>query len=101
MFSFNVIKLHSPFERIKDFDFIPEVRLYKAIITQAIVDASNISENKQAKKCEIEAKKWLFGHSLDFTETCYRAEMHPNEVVKIAKNMILLKKKEKSINNKN
>jgi len=39
MSMYGVIKFQAPFERLKEYDYSPEVRLYKAILTQAIIDA--------------------------------------------------------------
>lgn len=64
MSKYSVIKFQAPFERLKEYDLAPEVRLHKAIITQAIIDVSNNSDSPSSKKIEIEAKNWLFGNSL-------------------------------------
>jgi hypothetical protein len=45
--SSNVIKFPSPFERLKSYTNSPDVMLRKAIITQAIIDATNISEFRE------------------------------------------------------
>lgn len=94
---YKVMKFQAPFERIKQFNASSEVSLYKAIITQAIIDATNISDDKTAKNMEIEAKAWLLGNSDYFKEVCYRAEIEPSFVVKIAKDAIKLNK-EKNAN---
>ena len=75
---------------MKDYNLNPEVRLYKSIIIQAIIDASNISEDSYAKKIELDAKAWLFGESKDFQEICFRAGLEPCYVIKIAKKIIRL-----------
>ena len=87
MNKYNVVKFQAPFERMKDYNLNPEVRLYKSIIIQAIIDASNISEDSYAKKIELDAKAWLFGESKDFQEICFRAGLEPCYVIKIAKKM--------------
>jgi hypothetical protein len=87
---YNVIKFQAPFERIKHFNASNEVSLYKAIITQAIIDATNTSDERAAKDIEVDAKGWLFGNSPYFQEICYRAEIEPSFVVKIAKDAIKL-----------
>lgn len=88
----NVIKFQSPFERLKLFDNSPDVNLRKAIITQAIIDASNISDDKQAKKLEREAKSWISGCGEYFKNICAEACMEPQYVVKLAKQIIKLHK---------
>ena len=97
MSKYSVIKFQTPFEKMKDYDFKVEVRLFKSIILQAIIDASNMSENIRLKKIELEAKNWLFGESKDFYETCFRAEIEPVYVVKTAKKIIRLNHLNKNI----
>lgn len=87
---YGVIKFQAPFEKMKDYDLTPEVRLYKAIIIQAIIDASNNSYESEARKAEIDAKIWLFGNSSDFYRTCFYADISPDHVMKIAKELIRL-----------
>ena len=87
---YGVIKFQSPFERMKDYNFKPEVRLYKSVILQAIIDASNISDDSYARKIELDAKGWLFGKSKDFQEACFRAEIEPYYVIRTAKKIIRL-----------
>lgn len=90
---YGVIKFQAPFERLKEYDLLPEVRLYKAITTQAIIDLSNISERKEAKKHEIDAKMWVFGNSDHFKEVCHDAEIESWFVISIAKEAIKLNAK--------
>jgi hypothetical protein len=90
MSTYGVIKFQAPFEKMKEYDFVPEVRLYKSIILQAIIDASNISDSYQARRYELEAKSWLFSNSKDFREVCYKAESDPEHVVRTAKKVIRL-----------
>ena len=85
-----VIKLQAPFERIKLFNISPEISLRRAIIIQAIIDASNISDNPQAKRLEIEAKEWLFSNSQYFINVCEEGEIEPKFVQSIAKKIISL-----------
>jgi hypothetical protein len=88
----NVIKFQSPFERLKLFQNSPDVSLHKAIITQAIIDASNISDNKKAVKLEREAKNWIFGCGEYFKTICMEACIEPQLVIKITKQIIQLHK---------
>jgi hypothetical protein len=90
MNKYGVIKFQTPFEKMKDYDLKAEVRLFKSIILQAIIDASNILENVRSQKIELEAKNWLFGKSEDFYETCFRAEIEPDYVIKTARKVIRL-----------
>jgi uncharacterized protein YycO len=88
----NVIKFQSPFERLKLFDASPDISLRKAIITQAIIDASNVSDDKSARKRELEAKSWIFTNNSYFKSICLDAGMEPSFVVKITKQIIKFQK---------
>jgi len=88
----NVIKFQAPFERLKLFDTSPDISLRKAIITQAIIDATNISDNPTAKKLELEAKAWIFGCGDYFRNICIEAGMEPSLVIKLTKQVIKLHK---------
>jgi hypothetical protein len=88
-----VLKPQAPFERLKFANTCPEIALRKAIILQAIIDASNKSMGKAARKLATNAYKWLFGNSEGFRENCVDAELDPDFVVKIAKQMIELHRK--------
>ncbi len=50
---YHVMKFQAPFERLKEYSPSPEIILYKAIITQAIIDATNISDEHRAKILEL------------------------------------------------
>lgn len=86
----NVIKFQAPFERLKLYDSSPDIVLRKAIITQAIIDATNISDFREAKKIEIEAKLWIFGGDEYFKKICLEAGIEPSYVIKITKEIIKL-----------
>ncbi len=88
----NVIKFQAPFEKLKFSKTSPDVMLRKAIILQAIIDCSNISENKILKKQEIEAKSWIFGKSEYFIQICEEAGLEPDFVIRIARNVMLIHK---------
>lgn len=89
---FNVIKFQAPFERLKLYNDSPDVNLRKAIITQAIIDATNVSGKKQARKDEIDAKTWIFSCGEHFQNVCLEAGIEPSMVVKITKQIIKLHK---------
>ena len=96
----NVIKFQAPFERLKLYDSSPYVSIHKAIITQAIIDATNISECREAKKLEREAKDWIFGGSEYFKEICIGANIEPSFVVRITKAVIKLHRKNSKVRTK-
>ena len=85
-----VLKLQAPFERLIASNLCPYKALKKAIILQAIIDASNTSFNKRAKKLELEARKWLFSDSQSFLDICDDAELEVEYVRKVAYDMIYL-----------
>lgn len=92
----NVIKFPSPFERLKLYTTSPDITLRKAIITQAIIDATNIAETGTAKKLEEEAKSWIFGNNESFKTICNEAGIEPSFVVRTTKSIIKLHKDEQS-----
>ena len=83
-----VIKFQAPFEKIKELNCIKEVKLYKSIILQAIIDASNNSDNEAAVKLENNAKEWLFTDSEWLTNVCNKANLEVSFVRKIAQRII-------------
>ena len=92
------MKFQAPFERLKDYTTSPEVSLYKAIITQAIIDATNTSILPQPKTLEKEAKNWIFGKSEYFQRICYLAGIEPDFVVKITQEAIRLNHRKFKLN---
>ena len=91
---YHVMKFQAPFERLKEYNSSPEIILYKAIITQAIIDAP------RAKTLETDAKKWIFSNSDYFQKICYIAGIEPSFVVKITKEAIKLNHKKLEFNKK-
>lgn len=90
---YNVMKFQAPFERLKDYNLSPEVSLHKAIITQAIIDATNASSLPKARALEKEAKDWIFGKGDYFQKICHIAGIEPDFVIKITKEAIRLNHK--------
>lgn len=93
----NVIKFQAPFERLKLYDSSPHITLRKAIITQAIIDATNISNLPVAKKLEMEAKSWIFGNDESFKILCEEAELESSFVIKLTKEIIKLHRQQSAI----
>lgn len=89
----HVIKFQAPFERLKFLGYSPEKMLRRAIVLQAIIDASSNSDNnKELIKDAIEAKAWIFGRSDYFEKICYEAGLEPDFVVKVAREAIAIQK---------
>lgn len=83
-----VIRLQAPFEKIKANTDDPIERLYRAVIMQMIIDASNKSDKQELVKNERDAKKWLFEENENFDFVCFSAKMDKNIVRQIAKRII-------------
>jgi hypothetical protein len=56
----HVLKLQSPFEKIKKSNTHGEIALFRAVITQMIIDSTNISDKIESKKLAQNAREWLF-----------------------------------------
>lgn len=88
---YSVLKFQSPFERLKQYSNKPEVNLCKAIITQAIIDSTCISNDLESRKDRLEALEWIFGESNDLKEICDGAALDPSYVRKLTMEAIKLK----------
>lgn len=84
----NVKKMQAPFERLKKFGFDPDVALRKAIIMQAIVDATSIARDVKAIKAKYEAHFWLLEGGEDFKQICIEADLDPQFVRDVAREEI-------------
>ena len=93
---FSVIKPQAPFERLKIANESAEIALCRAIILQAVVDASNTSNNLIAKQFAEEALEWLFVDNQSFQEVCVSADLEVDCVRSIASKMIKLNKNKRS-----
>ena len=95
----NVMKFQAPFERLKLYNASPDIVLRKAIIMQAVIDATNISDSKEAKKLEIEAKAWIFGNDETFKTICIEAGIEASFIAKITKEIIKIHKNQSASRN--
>lgn len=84
----NVIKLQAPFEKLKWYGDCGDVNLRRAIILQAVIDATNIATDKNSVRQTEEAKDWIFGRGAYFVKVCEEAELNPDFVIQVAKEMI-------------
>ena len=57
-----------------------EMALWKAVITQALMDASNGSKKREARYIRNTARAWLLGGSKDFLTVCLNAGLEPDDV---------------------
>lgn len=56
--------------------------MWRAVITQALMDAASKSKKRENLKAKREAKEWLLGESDDFLSVCCLADMNPSYVKK-------------------
>ncbi len=95
----NVIKLNAPFERIRFANIKPEGKLRKAIILQAMVDATSISTNPSDRKISDDAIEWIFGKSENFIIMCEEAGVEPDYIARRTQEaMEYLKTERKALN---
>ena len=95
-----LLKLQSPFEKIKQYSSNPVVNLYRAVIMQMIIDASNISKDRGLVKNALAANEFLFGKGEEFSNICDNAELSKSEVVKAARGLIAFHKRKSFLRNK-
>ena len=57
-----------------------EPSLWRAVITQALMDAASQSRKPEAKRLRNDAMKWLLTNSADFVEVCDHAGLDPDYV---------------------
>lgn len=86
----SVIKFQAPFETLKiENNESAEIGLGKAIILQAILDASSTSNNRKAKKLKKESIKWIFSdNNKHFNNICSYCKLSPQYIRKITKDII-------------
>jgi hypothetical protein len=95
-----IVQLQAPFERLKIYnDISPEVALRKAIILQAIKDATSSSKSKIDKENKIIAREWLYGNDPYFVTICEEAGYEPSYVRSIASEFIKLLNGEEDFKN--
>lgn len=85
---YGVIKFTTPFEGLKKTDYSPEIKLFKSIIIQIIIDATYNLDNPRSKLNKLRAEEWLFKDNDHFLEICCYAIVDPNRVRKLARKII-------------
>ncbi|MGB1540003.1 MAG: hypothetical protein ACPG80_03500 [Rickettsiales bacterium] len=71
---------NGPFNPVKG-----EMALWKAVITQALMDAGSESKKPEAQHEKARAIRWLLGYSEDFITVCLNAGLDPDYVYQNAK----------------
>jgi hypothetical protein len=66
----------------------PETRLWKAVITQALMDATTASRKQEQQSHRRKALMWLDEEDQDFQYVCELADMEVETVRKVAKHVI-------------
>ncbi|MDX2049689.1 MAG: hypothetical protein SFT93_00710 [Rickettsiaceae bacterium] len=91
-----VIKFQAPFEKLRFNKTTPESMLRRAIILQAIIDATNTSDQPNKVREAEEAKNWILGKSDYFVKLCDESGVEPDHVIRITKQAIKLQQNKKS-----
>jgi len=79
----DVFPNHSVFSRYKE-EISGEESLWKAVITQALMDAGSNSAKREARVDRARAISWLSGRSCDFLTVCSIAGLEPEYVIERA-----------------
>ncbi len=79
-----VMRLARPFDRIKANANTPEAALFMALISQMIIDASNISSNKELIRDEKIAKEWLREDNDDLDFICEMVGLDKRDILSCA-----------------
>ena len=66
-----------------------EPGLWRAVITQALMDAASHSRKSEAKRSRRDALEWLLSNSRDFESVCDNAGFDPGYVRRRAKEALL------------
>ena len=66
---------HDPYDPVRG-----ERAIWRAVILQALMDASCMSGKKESQQAQQESLVWLRGNSADFATVCYYAGFEPEYV---------------------
>lgn len=70
-------------------DRLPEIALWRAVILQAVLDASTRSKKPEMKRIKAKAIEWIDSSNPDFLQVCEFANYSHEYVLKKAKHAIL------------
>lgn len=81
----------APFENLREYckNESSLVKLSSAIIIQAMIDSTAFGNGKGTKKIRSDARNWILGNSCHFKEVCMDANLSPEFVIKITKQLIM------------
>ena len=72
--------------------FDPEVKLWRAVVVNAIEDTNNPHSDRKNSLQKINAHNWITGKTKDFEKVCYWGKLDPDDVYDCYVNAIKLKK---------
>ncbi|MDX1916935.1 MAG: hypothetical protein SFT68_03025 [Rickettsiaceae bacterium] len=84
-----LIKLNTPFEKIRLSNITPEIKLKRAIIMQAVIDAINVGKDTTSMKIALEARQWLSPDNEDFIIMCHECALEPDYIIRKTKEAII------------
>ena len=74
----NGTQTNSPYEETSDYNpTATEQSMWRAVVVQALMDASSMSKKAEMQQYKREALVWLRGNSEDFFTVCYYAGLDP------------------------
>lgn len=91
----NVIKFQAPFEKIKFTQNNPDAMLRIAIILQAVIDATSISDSPKDIEIRDEAQDWIFKKNPAFVRMCEEAGIEADYIVRTTQKAIFFHRNKK------
>lgn len=83
-----MLNSRAPFERLRAANFNPDVALSRAIILQAVIDASTQDRSRIACRNKDKALEWIFTDNTHFNQICNDAYFTPSYIRKITAEFI-------------
>ncbi len=66
--------------REPELEVASELALWRAVLTQALMDAGNLSQQYELRLEREKARRWLLGNQHDFAFVCWMAGYDPRDV---------------------
>ena len=60
--------------------FTPEVKLWRAVVVNAIEDCTNLHSDRKNSLQKIYAHNWITSRCKDFDEVCYWGQLDPDDI---------------------
>ena len=61
--------------------YTPEVKLWRAVVVNAIEDCTNLHSDRKNSLQKIYAHNWITSRSKDFDEVCYWGQLDPDDIL--------------------